>query len=274
MNVVSIPLDLVDVGDRLRTVDEDYAQLIAASMRTDGQRTPVEVRAAGADGRYRIIAGGHRLRAAQIVGFAELQAVVLEVGDLQAQRLEIEENLIRFDLSELDRSTFLARWKEVYEALNEAVRHGGKRAKSPSRQNGDMLADRIDRFTTTASERLGLSERVIQRAVQRYTRIPPDLRTRIAGTWLADHGAELDFLARLKPDIQRQVVALMLERGATALKPLRDQVLGIREPAADPDQAQFDALMKAWGNAGAKARRRFEAELAKDRRFDLGTEAA
>ena len=60
------------------------------------------------------------------------------------------------------------------------------------------------------------------------------MRARIAGTWLASHGGELDFLARLDPQVQRQVVALMQERGATALKPLRDQVTGIRAPITAP----------------------------------------
>ncbi len=132
MNIVTIPLDRIDVGDRLRLVDEDYAQLIAASMQEDGQRAPIEVRVAGADGTHRLIAGAHRVRAAQIVGLSDLQAVILKVGDLEAQRLEIEENLCRHELTELDRSVFLARWKAVYEALNQAAKHGGKRLKGHS----------------------------------------------------------------------------------------------------------------------------------------------
>ena len=113
MNIVTIPLDRIDVGDRLRAVDEEYAQLIAASMASDGQRAPIEVKAEGKDGVHRLIAGGHRCRAAQIAGLTDMQCVVLKVSDLDARRLEIEANLCRHELSELDRSTFLARWKEV-----------------------------------------------------------------------------------------------------------------------------------------------------------------
>ena len=73
----------------------------------------------------------------------------------------------------------------------------------------------------------------------------------------------------MKPDVQRKVVALMEQRGAKGLAHLRDEVMGIRSAVPDPDQAQFDALVKAWRKAGAKARRLFEAELARDKQFEL-----
>ena len=273
MNVVSLPLDMIDVGDRLRAVDEDYAQLIAASMAADGQRTPIEVRAPGQHGRCRLIAGAHRVRAATIAGLETVLAVVLAVNDLDAERLEIEENLCRHELSELDRSTFLARWKEVYEAMNEAAKHGGRRRKGQVAKIGDLTAP-FARFSVAASERTGLSERVIQRATFRFAKIAPDVRARISGTWLANHGAELDNLARMRPEVQRRVVALAQERGATALSHIRDEVMGIRAPSLDADQAQFDALAKLWRRTGAIARKRFLAELERDAQFDLVGDAA
>ena len=200
-----------------------------------------------------------------------LQAVVLDVGDLDAERLEIEENLCRHELTELDRSTFLARWKDVYEALHESARHGGRRQKGQVAARGHL---KIDRFTAMASGRLDLSERTIRRAALRFRAIAPDVRARISGSWLADHGGELDLLARLRPDAQRQVVALMQERGATSIKHLRDEVMGFRPPAIDADQGQFDALVKLWRRTGALARKRFLAELELDAQFDLAKEAS
>ena len=262
MNIQAIPLDLVDVGERLREVDEEFARLIAASMQKDGQRTPVELRRNGPDGRYTLIAGAHRMRAAQIAGLSELQAVVMQVSDLDAERLEIEENLCRRDLTDLDRATFLARWKAVYEALNPAAKHGARGRGRLSGQIEHSISGPLpDRFSAVASERLGLSEQSIRRATKRYKAIPGDVRLRISGTWLADHGGQLDLLAKLRPEAQRRVIDLMIERGATDIRHLRDEMLGLRAPAIDQDQAQFDALVKLWDRAGPKAQRRFRDEI-------------
>ncbi len=273
MNIVTIPLDRIDVGDRLRAVDEDYAQLIAASMQQDGQRAPIEVQAPGKDGRWRLIAGAHRCRAAYLAGLTEMQAVVLKVSDLDAKRLEIEENLCRHELTELDRGTFLAQWKEVYEALNEAARHGGKRrGKDQVGKDANLIG--IERFTALAADRTGLSETMIQRATRRFRKLAPDVRERISGSWLANNGAELDLLARLPPTLQRKAIGLMEERGARSIRAICDEVMEKRTPIPDPDQAQFDALVKLWRRTGAKARRLFEAELAKDAMFNMGGDAA
>jgi ParB family chromosome partitioning protein len=274
MNIIAIPLDRIDLGDRLRAVDEEYAQLIAASMQEDGQRTPVEVQArADAESRYRLIAGGHRFRAAQIAGLTELLAVVLRVSDLDAQRLEIEENLCRQELTELDRAVFLARWQVVYDAIEHAPRHGGGR--KGAKFQVSKLAHLIEgdapppRFTAVASARLGLSEAHIRRAKRRAD-IVPEARAKLAGTWIADNGSALDGICRLKPPYQVRVADLALARpDERSFAALRLEALQLRQAVPDVDQVQFDALVKAWRRAGAKARRMFQAELARDAQFNL-----
>ena len=270
MNVIPIPLDQIDVGDRLRTVDEDYAELIAAGFRVDGQRTPIEVRATEGGGRYRLISGGHRVRAAQLAGLSTLSAVVLLVGQLDAERLEIEENLCRRDLSELDRAVFLARWQAVHDAMGDAPAHGGRRTKGQVRKNAHLTGDALARrFTSLAAERLGVSEGHIRRAKHRAT-IIPEVRARIARTWVADNGVALDGLSRLQRPYQMRFAELVEQfPGERSFPRLRALAVGARAPEVDADLAQFDALLKLWRKSGAKARRMFEHELAKDAQFQL-----
>lgn len=123
--VLSIPLDLIDVGERLRAVDRDYVSLIAESLAERGLDTPIIVTAAGADGRHALIAGGHRVAAASLAGWTEIPAKVVEADELQARLIEIDENLIRRELSALDRAVFLAERKRIYEAMHPATRPGG-----------------------------------------------------------------------------------------------------------------------------------------------------
>jgi hypothetical protein len=79
--VLSLPLDRVVVAERLRPVNADYVELIAASMGERGQDTPIKVGPPDAEGRHRLIAGGHRVAAAQMLGWAKIDAIVPKVKD-------------------------------------------------------------------------------------------------------------------------------------------------------------------------------------------------
>ncbi|MBX9594206.1 MAG: ParB N-terminal domain-containing protein, partial [Roseomonas sp.] len=158
--ILSLPLDLVVVGARLRPVDEDYVALLADSMVEHGQQTPITVGPAGPDGRHKLIAGGHRMAAAVVAGLKAIDAIVSDATGLDAELLEIDENLMRRELSALDRAVFLARRKDVYEALNPDTKHGGKRDKGKS-------TSLSTRFSAATAAKLGVDERTIQRAVAR-----------------------------------------------------------------------------------------------------------
>lgn len=80
-----IGLDLIDVGERLRPVDPDYVALLAASLAERGLDTPIVVSAGGPDGNHQLIAGAHRLAAARSLGWAEIEALVSDADELQAQ---------------------------------------------------------------------------------------------------------------------------------------------------------------------------------------------
>lgn len=125
----------------------------------------------------------------------------MKADDLQAQLLEIDENICRRELSPLDKATFLARRKEVYEELHPETKHGGDRKSDQV----DSLVHLIPSFTEATAQKLGLDARSIRRSVARYTSIVPDVREIIANTWLASSGAQLDALARETPDVQRQI---------------------------------------------------------------------
>lgn len=164
--VTSIPLDRIEVGERLRAVDADYVALIAESLTERGLDTPIIVTAAGADGRHTLIAGGHRVAAARLAGWSEIAAKVVAADELQAKLIEIDENLIRRELSALDRAVFLAERKRIYEALHPEARRGG------ARRGTKTTSLSVWSFSKATAQKLGVDERTIQRAVARAA-IPP-----------------------------------------------------------------------------------------------------
>jgi ParB family chromosome partitioning protein len=253
MNSQRIRLDAIEQGTRLRAVDPAYVEFLAASM-AEKQLTPIDVRPAAEAGRYRLIAGAHRFRAAAFLQWNEIDAVVHDVDDLTAELHEIDENLIRRELTELDRSVFLARRKEIHEALHPQTKHGGDRRSKQTDSGGHLIGS----FSAEVAERLSLSERTIRRAVGRYLRIIPDVRQKIGGTWLADHGAQLDALAKLDGDTQRRVVALLFDAANPPpnVAAAKAAVRGDHAPVRDIDAEQLLRLREAWRKAGAKARER------------------
>jgi len=250
-----IDLALIDVAaNRLRPVDEAWAEAIAASMDASGQREVITVRPSPAmEGRYLLIVGGHRLRAAEIRGAVDILAAVEDVDDLQARLVEIDENLIRQELSALDRAIHLAERKRVFDEMHPEARHGGDRRSDKARSR-DQVAKLATRFTAEAAARTGLSERAIRRAVALVRDLDADALAAIRKTHVADKEAQLRALSKLAPERQREAAAAIRDGRVRSVSAAR----GAAGKVSAEDQA-FEILMKAWNRAGAKARRRFMA---------------
>jgi len=146
VKTLALSLEQIEVGDRLRGVDPDWAQALADSMAELGQLAAIEVRnlQPGAAKAYALVTGAHRLRALELLGRTEVFATVVELDELQARLHEITENLMRHELTVLDRATFMAERKAVYEALHPETKHGDINRFAPS---GQFVHSGAGRFT-------------------------------------------------------------------------------------------------------------------------------
>ena len=81
-----------------RQIDAEALEDLTRSVRVHGVIQPVVVRPVG-EGRYELVAGERRWRAAQAAGLATLPAVVREVPDEVALSIAIIENIQREDLT-------------------------------------------------------------------------------------------------------------------------------------------------------------------------------
>ena len=99
-----LPIELISPNPRnprRRFADEELADL-SQSIREHGVVQPVVVRRAGTGGRYEIIAGERRWRAAQLAGMTEIPAIIRDVSDREALELAIVENIQRADLNRVE----------------------------------------------------------------------------------------------------------------------------------------------------------------------------
>jgi ParB family chromosome partitioning protein len=98
--------------------DAERIEELAASIKAQGLIQPVVVRAIG-PGRYELIAGERRWRAAQQAGLAEIPALVKEVPDQAVVAMALIENIQREDLSPLEEAQALARLIDEFELTHQ-----------------------------------------------------------------------------------------------------------------------------------------------------------
>lgn len=123
--------------------DEQELQELADSMKQQGIIQPIVVRKK--EGKFELIAGERRWRAARLAGLSEIPVLVQEVGDQQALLMALVENMARSDLNPLEEA------RGLYRLLNEfGLTH---------QETADFLGRSRSQVTNTL-RLLGLSERV------------------------------------------------------------------------------------------------------------------
>lgn len=190
----------IGYSDRLRQLDEANVTSLTSSMREVGLINPITLRPQKGTG-YWLIAGLHRLEAAKRLGWQSIPAIIVETGDTEARLAEIDENLMRGELSAAERAIHIAERKKLYEAMHPETKKGQfNQHTAANRQLGDK---QNDRFTSDTAEKTGTSERAIQRDASRGTKI--EAIKKVVGTSL-DKGEELDALAKLPKEKQDELI--------------------------------------------------------------------
>ena len=122
-----IPIDRIrpNPDQPRRDFDEKELDELAHSVREHGVVQPILVRPAAEAGRFELIAGERRWRAAQKAGLSEIPVIVREVNDRTALELAIIENVQRADLNPLEEAQgyrqLMDRFGHTQERLAEAL---------------------------------------------------------------------------------------------------------------------------------------------------------
>ncbi|NNM60108.1 MAG: ParB/RepB/Spo0J family partition protein [Legionellales bacterium] len=103
-----------------KEMDPNALEELASSIKTQGVLQPIVVRAVST-GRYEIIAGERRWRAAQIAGLTEIPVLIKEVSDRIAMALALIENMQREDLNPMEEASAIHRLVEECELTHHEV---------------------------------------------------------------------------------------------------------------------------------------------------------
>jgi len=129
--LTTIPLSALDPNPRQprEAFDEVALDELAASIREVGLLQPIVVRP-GAPGRYEIIAGERRYRAAARAGLEEIPAVVRRTGDEAMLTEALVENIHRSDLNPIEEALAYQQLLDDFGMTHDAL--AAKLAKSRS----------------------------------------------------------------------------------------------------------------------------------------------
>jgi ParB family chromosome partitioning protein len=215
--LAEVAVDQIDANpfQPRRTFSADKLNELADSIRASGLVQPVLLRRA--DGRYQLIAGERRWRAARQAGLATIPAVVREIGDRDALEMALTENLLREDLSPLEAA-------QGYAALQQ--KHG-------------LSHEEI-------AEHLGLDRSTVTNTL-RLLRLPPEVQQMILeGTISAGHARAL--LGLESATTQLQLAKLIVKQGLSVRQVENLVALRGSKPAKKPgagEAPKIDANLRA-----------------------------
>ena len=221
---MQIKISEIKINPGRRDTQQRNVEELARSIAAVGLMNPVTVTQDNT-----LIAGLHRLEAAKLLGWTEIECTVSDADGLQAELAEIDENFVRAGLSHRELGDLLLRRKELYEAIHPETRQGQRNGQTAKNANFSLLETKS--FAQDTADKLGVSKRTVEQLVQTAANLTPEAKKTIrdAGDKITK-GAALK-ISRLPPDQQEEAAA----------------VLTIAPPAKKkPDTADLESLLKEF----------------------------
>lgn len=105
---MNININEIVINSRKRKLNQDKVKELAESMKLIGQLEPIVLTRDNV-----LLAGWHRVEAAKMLGWEEIKAELFDGNELECELAEIDENLMRNDLTILEQGEHLARRQEL-----------------------------------------------------------------------------------------------------------------------------------------------------------------
>lgn len=213
-----VPVDLIQRGRYQPRLDIQPEKLeeLADSIRAQGIVQPVVVRPLSGGGRFELIAGERRWRAAQLAGLDHVPAVIRDVDDRAAMSIALIENIQREQLNPIEEALALDRLVREFGMTHQAV------------------AEAVGRSRSAVSNLMRLLE------------LDAEVRERVErGELEMGHArALLGLDATLQRDAAARIVddGLSVRAAEALVRRLRDGQAGTKkaEPKPDPNVAQLE----------------------------------
>lgn len=246
------------IGERLRPIDNDYAEAIAASMSEHGQISPIMIRRTPAKKGtpFTLVAGGYRTTAAKLLGWTEIDAIVVKADGVEAQLLEISENLYRNELNPLDRAIFVMKYRELWEEKHGKITRG--RPSEKNRNDYGIIFSGGRELSERVKERFGFGQSTYEKVTSIGKNLDPQLRQAVRRTTAENDQSQLLQLAKLPPEDQIKVAkTLQVNPDVKLALSFTKPPAIVSAPAPKSQTTIYSNLIAAWDEASDETRDNF-----------------
>lgn len=138
-----VNISVIKIAPNRRAINSSKVKELAESIKEIGLLNPITITCNNT-----LIAGAHRLEAAKLLGWKDIEVSVTDISGLKAKLAEIDENLIRNELHYTERGDLLLERKQIYEGLHPETKAGASQAKGMNKAKGNNVsADSAPTFT-------------------------------------------------------------------------------------------------------------------------------
>lgn len=196
---IELETDSIIVEDRKRTLSLEKVTDLEKSIGRNGLIHPILVSSKGV-----LIAGLHRLAAYIRLDWKTIPAIIVQDDEMLNEQREIDEKLIRFSLTILERGEHHKRAKELEEL----------RPNDDAGQRNNFAESA--HYTQEAAERLNLSRRSIQQELRIASLLCQEVRDLLRDTPVADRKNDLLSFTRFSQE-QQLALASIIKSGVKTL---------------------------------------------------------
>ena len=253
-----VDISTIIVGPERPPADPAAVRKLTTSMATVGILSSITI-----NREHRLIAGLHRLEAAKLLGWKEIDCVIRPLQGLEAELAELDEDVIRKDISGIVFGELLLRRKEVYETLYPETKAGvaqangmnralGNRVKSDDTSTGveDGVTDKMSAtlkagkdgsqeetvpprksFVDDTAEKMNVTPRTVRRQLQAAKGLNAEAGNIIKDAKLKISKKGTMELSRLEPDEQREAASMLVAGEVKTVEEYEKRRSGVEEAA-------------------------------------------
>jgi ParB-like chromosome segregation protein Spo0J len=208
--VIMLGLNDIKVNLDSAFISEQKVSELCESINAIGLLQPIAVSET-----FELIIGRHRFLAFQKLGLPRIPGIILSLDSIRQQIAELDENLVRRNLSVLERGQTLKRRKELYESLHPETKRG---CYSRNKNENRGANEKREGFTRKISAECEISARTAQRLIQIAGRLNEETSLLIRNHPIANRQTDLARLSEMNSHSQNLVAKILTGKKLPSLR--------------------------------------------------------